>query len=131
MNQSINRSILHLITALKNLHSLGIVYRGLRGINLRFWENGHRFVVCDIESRWGNRLALAGWMIPLRRGGRIFMMSAIASRSLFTRMLLVQGRLSGLFLLLLIRWLKCALCDVPEDSPTLDELSEMVEAFKQ
>ena len=69
-------------------------------------------------------------MIPLRRG-RIFMMSAIASRSLFTRMLLVQGRLSGLFLLLLIRWLKCALRDVPEDSPTLDELSEMVEAFKQ
>lgn len=47
-------------------------------------------------------------MIPVGQRNRISMISANASRALFTRMPLVQGRLTGMFLLPLIRLLKCA-----------------------
>lgn len=49
--------ILQLIDALECLHSLGIVHRDLRADNLLFSEDGNRLVVCDLESRWGERSA--------------------------------------------------------------------------
>jgi serine/threonine protein kinase len=51
------RWILHIIDALACLHSLGIVHRDLRIDNCLFTEDGSRLVVCDIESRWGQRAA--------------------------------------------------------------------------
>ncbi|PTB72751.1 hypothetical protein M440DRAFT_1433532 [Trichoderma longibrachiatum ATCC 18648] len=51
------RWILQLIDARECLHSLGIVHRDLRAANLLFSHDGERLVVCDIESRWGEREA--------------------------------------------------------------------------
>lgn len=49
--------ILQLIDALDCLHSVGIVHRDLRADNLVFSADGKRLVVCDLESRWGERSA--------------------------------------------------------------------------
>ncbi|GAB1213055.1 hypothetical protein ATERTT37_002204 [Aspergillus terreus] len=49
--------ILQLIDSLDFLHSVGIVHRDLRADNLLFSDDGERLVVCDLESRWGQRSA--------------------------------------------------------------------------
>ncbi|KAJ5159102.1 uncharacterized protein N7500_008753 [Penicillium coprophilum] len=49
--------ILHIITALKVLHSLGIVYRDLHIDNLLFSRDGQTLVLADLEGRWGRRSA--------------------------------------------------------------------------
>jgi serine/threonine protein kinase len=45
--------ILHIIAALKVLHSLGIVYPDLRIENLQLSTEGQTLVLADLESRWG------------------------------------------------------------------------------
>ncbi|TQV96965.1 serine/threonine protein kinase [Cordyceps javanica] len=49
--------ILQLIDALHCLHSVGIIHRDLSADNLLFSNDGQRLVVCDLESRWGEREA--------------------------------------------------------------------------
>ncbi|POS73864.1 hypothetical protein DHEL01_v207744 [Diaporthe helianthi] len=49
--------LLQLVNAVECLHSLGIVHRDLRAGNLLFSGDGSRLVVCDLESRWGERKA--------------------------------------------------------------------------
>jgi len=49
--------ILQLIDGLRCLHALGIVHRDLRIDNLVFTSDNSRLLICDLESRWGNRLA--------------------------------------------------------------------------
>ncbi|KAF4943500.1 hypothetical protein FGADI_13376 [Fusarium gaditjirri] len=49
--------ILQLVDGLHCLHSLDIVHRDLRIDNLVFSHDSSRLVICDLESRWGNRLA--------------------------------------------------------------------------
>ncbi|MCJ1329841.1 hypothetical protein MMC10_006522 [Thelotrema lepadinum] len=49
--------ILQLIDGLRCLHALGIVHRDLRIDNLLFTSDNSRLLICDLESRWGNRLA--------------------------------------------------------------------------
>ncbi|KAI2463227.1 kinase-like domain-containing protein [Annulohypoxylon bovei var. microspora] len=49
--------ILQLISGLRSLHSLGIVHRDLRIDNLLFSPDGTNILICDLEGRWGNRLA--------------------------------------------------------------------------
>jgi len=49
--------ILQLIEGLRCLHSMGIVHRDLRIDNLVFSRDASRLLLCDLESRWGNRLA--------------------------------------------------------------------------
>lgn len=51
------RWILQLISGLRCLHSLGIIHRDLRIDNLVFSCDGSRLLICDLEARWGNRLA--------------------------------------------------------------------------
>lgn len=49
--------ILQIIDGLRCLHSLAIVHRDLRIENLVFTADTSRLLICDLESRWGNRLA--------------------------------------------------------------------------
>jgi serine/threonine protein kinase len=49
--------ILQLINGLECLHNVGIVHRDLRSDNIVFSEDGKRLLICDLESRWGMRLA--------------------------------------------------------------------------
>ncbi|KAJ5106746.1 hypothetical protein N7456_003421 [Penicillium angulare] len=49
--------ILQIISGMKVLHSLGIVHRDLRIDNILFSSDHSRVIICDLESRWGNRLA--------------------------------------------------------------------------
>lgn len=51
------RWILHIIDALTCLHSLGIVHRDLRIENFLFTKDSNTLIVCDLESRWGQRSA--------------------------------------------------------------------------
>ncbi|KAM3517016.1 hypothetical protein NHJ13051_009369 [Beauveria bassiana] len=51
------RWILHIIDGLTCLHDFGIVHRDLRIDNCLFTQDGSRLVVCDLESRWGQRAA--------------------------------------------------------------------------
>lgn len=51
------RCLIQLISGLEALHSVGIVHRDLRLPNLLFDEEEGAVVICDLESRWGNRLA--------------------------------------------------------------------------
>lgn len=55
--ETYKRWILHIIDALSCLHHLGIVHRDLRIDNFLFTQDGSRLVVCDLESRWGQRAA--------------------------------------------------------------------------
>ncbi|KGO75386.1 hypothetical protein PITC_080720 [Penicillium italicum] len=48
---------LHIIAALKILHSLGIVYRDLHIENLLFSTDGQTLILADLEGRWGQRSA--------------------------------------------------------------------------
>ncbi|KAI9780938.1 MAG: hypothetical protein M1835_004380 [Candelina submexicana] len=49
--------VLQLISGLETLHSLGIVHRDLRIDNLLFSPDCTKIIICDLEERWGNRLA--------------------------------------------------------------------------
>ncbi|KAI9698044.1 MAG: hypothetical protein M1836_004397 [Candelina mexicana] len=49
--------VLQLISGLQTLHSLGIVHRDLRIDNLLFSSDCTKIIICDLEERWGNRLA--------------------------------------------------------------------------
>ncbi|KLU88763.1 hypothetical protein MAPG_07747 [Magnaporthiopsis poae ATCC 64411] len=51
------RWLLHLLDALATMHAAGIVHRDLRVENMLFGEDGQRLVVCDLEGRWGQRVA--------------------------------------------------------------------------
>ncbi|KAL5331525.1 hypothetical protein ACEPPN_001059 [Leptodophora sp. 'Broadleaf-Isolate-01'] len=44
-----------MIDAFSCLHSLGIIHRDLRIDNCLFSNDGTRLVLCDLESRWGQR----------------------------------------------------------------------------
>lgn len=52
------RCLIQIISGLSTLHSVGIVHRDIRLDNLLFDEDNRQVVICDLESRWGNRLAL-------------------------------------------------------------------------
>lgn len=128
--------ILDLIEALKHLHSLGIVHRDLRVDNLLFSDDGHRLVVCDIESHWGNRLAPeiaptgglddSGWT----EKSDIYDIGHCIKGFVYANAPRTRQ----------VDWLvpppfdkvvEMCLHVVPEERPTLEELSEMVEAIKQ
>ncbi|KAI1108493.1 kinase-like domain-containing protein [Nemania sp. NC0429] len=49
------RWILDMIDGLGCLHLLGIVHRDIRIDNCLFSNGGRRLVLCDLESRWGQR----------------------------------------------------------------------------
>jgi hypothetical protein len=51
------RWVLDIIEALKCVHSIGIIHKDVRLDNLLFSIDGQRVIVCDLESRWGQRQA--------------------------------------------------------------------------
>ncbi|KAJ5945995.1 hypothetical protein N7454_002834 [Penicillium verhagenii] len=42
---------------MKWLHSLGIIHRDIRIDNIVYSSDTSRVLICDLEGRWGNRLA--------------------------------------------------------------------------
>lgn len=126
--------ILHLIAALKTLHSLGIVHRDLRADNLLFSDDGHRLVVCDIEGHWGNRLAP-----EVAHAGGLDDSGWTEKSDIYDIGHCIKGFVyANAPRTKQVEWLvpppfdkvvKMCLRTMPEERPTLDELSEMVEAI--
>lgn len=62
------RWIMQAIQGMQCLHALGIVHRDLRIDNILFSDGGRNLVICDLESRWSNRLAPEVSKLPVLEG---------------------------------------------------------------
>lgn len=130
--ETFKRWILHIIDALSCLHHLGIVHRDLRIDNFLFTQDGSRLVICDLESRWGQRAAPeisfdggvedSGWTtrsdiydIGNCIKGMVYANAPITSQVEWP----VPEPLQGV--------VEACMRKSPDDRPTLVELREMVE----
>lgn len=126
------RWLLHMVDALKTLHSLGIIHRDLRVENL-FARDGSRLVVCDLEGRWGRRAAPeiaregldAGWTAKsdVYDIGHCIECMVYANAPLTKQVEWpVPAPLDAI--------VEACMREIPEDRPTLEELRVMVEAIE-
>ncbi|KAK3292864.1 kinase-like domain-containing protein [Chaetomium fimeti] len=127
------RWILHIVDALSCLHSLNIVHRDLRIDNCLFADNGSRLVVCDLESRWGQRAAPeiafdggldSGWTTrsDIYDIGNCIKCMVYANAPITNQVEWpVPQPLQGI--------VEACMRKSPDDRPTLLELREMVEAI--
>ncbi|KAK3376201.1 kinase-like domain-containing protein [Lasiosphaeria ovina] len=122
--------ILQLINGLRTLHSLEIVHRDLRIDNLVFSHDGSRLLICDLESRWGNRLAPEIPRRPVPGAGWT------EKSDIYDLGMTIKGMIYGNTPITnLIEWNVPAPLDAvvaaclrvaPEDRPSLDEIYDMV-----
>ncbi len=123
--------ILQLIEGLRCLHSMNIVHRDLRIDNLVFSRDSSRLLICDLESRWGNRLAPEISRRPVLDAGWT------RKSDIYDLGITIKGMIYGNTPITnLVEWYVPSPLDTivasctriqPEDRPTLDEVYHMVE----
>lgn len=126
--------ILQLIDGLRCLHSLGIVHRDLRIDNLLFSRDGSRLLICDLESRWGNRLAPEVSRQPVLEAGWTEMSDIYDLGHVIKGMIYGNAPITNL-----VEWHVPPPLDAvvesctrvsAEERPSLDELFAMVEGIE-
>ena len=125
--------ILHLIDGLQCLHAHGIIHRDLRFDNLVFSPDDGRLLICDLEGRWGNRVAPEVSREPKVEGGRygwteksdIYDLGQVIRDMVYGTCPLtsVVERKIPLPLEEIVNSCTCA---APADRPSLEELHDMV-----
>ncbi|KAK0741737.1 kinase-like domain-containing protein [Apiosordaria backusii] len=126
--------ILQLIDGLRCLHSLEIIHRDLRIDNLVFSRDNSRLLICDLESRWGNRLAPEISRRPVLDAGWT------KKSDIYDLGMTIKGMIYGNTPITnLVEWhappplddiVASCLRISPEDRPSLDEVYDMVENIK-
>lgn len=123
--------ILQIISGLKVLHSLGIVHRDLRIDNIVFSSDLSRVIICDLESRWGNRQAPEVSHLPVLDSGWS------EKSDIYDLGHLIEGMVYGNAPFThAVEWpvplplsvvVEACKRDRPEERPSLDEIHAMVE----
>ncbi|RJE20386.1 STYKc [Aspergillus sclerotialis] len=125
------RWILQLISGLGCLHSLGIIHRDLRIDNLVFSSDGSRLLICDLEARWGNRLAPEISRHPALEAGWTEKSDIHDIGNVIKGMIYGNAPITNQ-----VEWhvpsplaaiVDACMSDVPEERPRLDDLYAMVE----
>jgi hypothetical protein len=128
------RWTLHIITALKCLHGLGIIYRDLHIENLLFTPQGERLILGDIEGRSGQRSAPeiaredkldSGWTVK----SDIFDIGTCIKCMIYANIPMtryVEWPVPAPFDAIVAACMRLT----PSSRPTLDELQAMVEAIQ-
>lgn len=125
---------LQIISGLKCLHSLGIVHRDLRIDNVDFSSDTSRVLICDLESRWGNRLAPEFSREPVLDAGWT------EKSDIYDLGYLIKGMIYGnVPITNAVEWpvpppldavVEACIRNRPEERPSLDELYAMVDKIK-
>ncbi|KAL8354428.1 hypothetical protein RB601_004024 [Gaeumannomyces tritici] len=129
------RWLLHLLDALATMHAAGIVHRDLRVDNLLFGEGGETLVVCDLEGRWGQRVAPeVAWEGSLEDSGWS------EKSDVYDVGLCIKGMVyANAPITPQVEWpvpeplrqvVEACMQELPEPRPTVGELREMVEAIE-
>lgn len=127
--------ICQLVDGLRCLHSLGIVHRDLRIDNLVFSRDGSRLLICDLESRWGNRLAPEVSRLPILGGAGWTEKSDIYDLGITIKSM-IYGNIP---ITNVVEWhapspldaiVASCTCILPDDRPSLDEIFDMVERIE-
>jgi hypothetical protein len=126
--------ILQIVSGLKCLHSLGIVHRDLRIDNVVFSSDTSRVLICDLESRWGNRLAPEVSREPVLDAGWT------EKSDIYDLGYLIKGMIYGnVPITNAVEWpvpppldavVEACIRNRPEERPSLDELYAMVDKIK-
>ncbi|KAI1172768.1 kinase-like domain-containing protein [Nemania sp. FL0916] len=129
--------ILQLVDGLRYLHSLDIVHRDLRIDNVLFTFTGHdddsRLVICDLEGRWGNRLAPEVSRLPTLDAGWTKASDVYDLGVTIRGMVYGNAPITGQ-----VEWKVPAPLDkiveactrvLPADRPSLDEIRDMMETL--
>ncbi|KAH6626619.1 hypothetical protein B0J18DRAFT_477397 [Chaetomium sp. MPI-SDFR-AT-0129] len=140
------RWLLGLLDALAVLHAAGIVHRDLRVDNLLFARDGSeeggeeseketRLVVCDLEGRWGQRVAPeVKWEVGLEDSGWSEKSDVYDVGGCIKGMVYANAPLTPQ-----VEWpvpepldrvVEACMREVPGERPTVGELREMVEGIK-
>ncbi|KAI1109662.1 kinase-like domain-containing protein [Nemania sp. NC0429] len=125
--------ILQLVDGLRYLHSLGVVHRDLRINNLLFSRDASRLVICDLEGRWGNRLAPEVSRLPTLEA------NWTKASDIYDLGVTIKGMVYGNTPITnLVEWKVPAPLDkiveactrvLPVDRPSLDEIRNMIEVL--
>ncbi|KAJ6027486.1 uncharacterized protein N7446_003922 [Penicillium canescens] len=126
--------ILQIVSGMKWLHSLGIVHRDLRIDNIVFSSDTSRVLICDLESRWGNRLAPEISREPVLDAGWT------EKSDIYDLGYLIKGMIYGnVPITMAVEWLvpppltavvEACTCNKPEERPSLDDVYAMVDNIK-
>ncbi|KXG50086.1 uncharacterized protein PGRI_060530 [Penicillium griseofulvum] len=126
--------LLQIISGMKTLHSLGIIHRDLRIDNIVFSFDISRVLICDLEGRWGNRLAPEVSREPVLDAGWT------EKSDIYDLGYLIKGMVYGnVPITMAVEWsvprplaaiVEACTRNNPEERPSLDDLYAMVEKIE-
>ncbi|KAJ5339296.1 hypothetical protein N7452_006024 [Penicillium brevicompactum] len=126
--------LLQIISGMKTLHSLGIIHRDLRIDNIIFSSDTFRVLICDLEGRWGNRLAPEVSCEPVLDAGWT------TKSDIYDLGYLVKGMIYGnVPVTMAVEWpvpnslaaaVEACTRNKPEERPCLDDLYAMLEKIE-
>lgn len=126
--------LLQIISGMKKLHFLGIIHRDLRIDNIVFSADTSRVLICDLEGRWGNRLAPEVSREPVLDAGWT------EKSDIYDLGYLIKGMIYGnVPITMAVEWfappplaavVEACTRSKPEERPSLDDLYAMVEKIE-